>query len=107
MKKAEWNELNNSAITFRESVASKDSACNAGGEQQRVALARALMCRPKLILADEPTGNHDRLTGAEKMRLQFEVNGDPLSVVMVTHSAEAAAMCDRTLTLEKGRLIGA
>ena len=75
-----------------------------GGEQQRVALARALMCRPKLILADEPTGNLDRLTGAEIMRLLFEVNGDPLSVVMVTHSAEAAAMCDRTLTLEKGRL---
>ena len=75
-----------------------------GGEQQRVALARALMCRPRLVLADEPTGNLDRLTGAEIMRLLFEVNGDPLSVVMVTHSAEAAAMCDRTLTLEKGRL---
>ncbi len=75
-----------------------------GGEQQRVALARALMCRPKLILADEPTGNLDRLTGAEIMRLLFEVNGDPLSVVMVTHSTEAAAMCDRTLTLEKGKL---
>ena len=78
-----------------------------GGEQQRVALARALMCRPNLVLADEPPGNLDRLTGAEIMRLLFEVNGDPLSVVMVTHSAEAAAMCDRTLTLEKGRLIGA
>ena len=75
-----------------------------GGEQQRVALARALMCRPKLILADEPTGNLDRLTGAEIMRLLFEVNGDPLAVVMVTHSAEAAAMCDRTLTLDRGRL---
>ena len=78
-----------------------------GGEQQRVALARALMCRPRLVLADEPTGNLDRLTGAEIMRLLFEVNGDPLAVVMVTHSAEAAAMCDRTLTLEKGRLAGA
>lgn len=75
-----------------------------GGEQQRVALARALMCRPKLILADEPTGNLDRLTGAEIMRLLFEVNGDPLSVVMVTHSAEAAAMCDRTLTLGAGKI---
>lgn len=76
-----------------------------GGEQQRVALARALMCRPKIILADEPTGNLDRLTGAEIMKLLFEVNGDPLAVVMVTHSAEAAAQCHRTLTLEKGRLV--
>ena len=75
-----------------------------GGEQQRVALARALMCRPKLILADEPTGNLDRLTGAEIMRLLFEANDEPLAVAMVTHSAEAAAMCDRTLTLEKGKL---
>ncbi len=75
-----------------------------GGEQQRVALARALMCSPRLILADEPTGNLDRLTGAEIMRLLFEANGDPLAVVMVTHSAEAAAMCDRTLKLEGGRL---
>ena len=76
-----------------------------GGEQQRVALARALMCRPAIIFADEPTGNLDRLTGAEIMKLLFEVNGDPLAVVMVTHSAEAAAMCDRTLTLERGRLV--
>ena len=57
-----------------------------------------------MILADEPTGNLDRLTGAEIMRLLFEANGDPLAVAMVTHSAEAAAMCDRTLTLEKGKL---
>lgn len=75
-----------------------------GGEQQRVALARALMCRPRLILADEPTGNLDKLTGAEIMRLLFEVNGGELAVVMVTHSAEAAAMCDRTLTLDRGCL---
>ena len=76
-----------------------------GGEQQRVALARALMCRPEIIFADEPTGNLDRLTGSEIMKLLFEVNGDPLAVVMVTHSAEAAAMCDRTLTLDGGHLV--
>ena len=76
-----------------------------GGEQQRVALARALMCRPEIIFADEPTGNLDRLTGSEIMKLLFEVNGEPLAVVMVTHSAEAAAMCDRTLTLDGGHLV--
>ena len=75
-----------------------------GGEQQRVALARALMCRPKLILADEPTGNLDRLTGAEIMRLLFEANDAPFALVMVTHSQEAAALCDRVLTLDHGRL---
>ena len=75
-----------------------------GGEQQRVALARALMCRPQLILADEPTGNLDALTGAEILKLLFEVNDEPIACVMVTHSAEAAARCDRTLALDSGRL---
>ena len=76
-----------------------------GGEQQRVALARALMCRPEIIFADEPTGNLDKLTGAEIMKLLFEVNESPLAIVMVTHSQEAAAMCDRTLALDKGRIV--
>ena len=76
-----------------------------GGQQQRVAIARACVCRPKLILADEPTGNLDALTGAEILKLLFEVNDAPLACVMVTHSAEAAARCDRSLTLERGRLV--
>lgn len=76
-----------------------------GGEQQRVALARALMCRPALILADEPTGNLDALTGAEILNLLFEINEEPLACVMVTHSAEAAHRCDRVLKLESGRLV--
>jgi len=75
-----------------------------GGEQQRVALARALMCRPAIVFADEPTGNLDALTGGEILKLMFEVNDAPLACVMVTHSAEAAAKCDRTLTLERGSL---
>lgn len=75
-----------------------------GGEQQRVALARALMCRPEVILADEPTGNLDALTGAEILKLLFEVNETPIACVMVTHSAEAAARCDRVLRLDAGRL---
>ena len=76
-----------------------------GGEQQRVALARALMCRPEIILADEPTGNLDALTGTEILKLLFEVNETPIACVMVTHSAEAAARCDRMLKLDGGHLI--
>ena len=75
-----------------------------GGEQQRVALARALMCRPQIVFADEPTGNLDKLTGAEIMKLLFEVSETPFALVMVTHSQEAAALCDRVLTLDHGRL---
>lgn len=75
-----------------------------GGEQQRVALARALMCEPEIIFADEPTGNLDALTGAEILKLLMGFGGKPFALVMVTHSAEAAAQCDRTLHLEKGKL---
>ena len=75
-----------------------------GGEQQRVALARALMCRPEIILADEPTGNLDALTGEEILKLLFEVNETPIACVMVTHSAAAAARCDRVLKLDGGHL---
>lgn len=75
-----------------------------GGEQQRVALARALMCRPEIVFADEPTGNLDALTGSEILKLLFEINEAPLACVMVTHSAEAAARCNRKLTLDKGRI---
>ena len=74
-----------------------------GGEQQRVALARALMCEPEVIFADEPTGNLDAMTGAEILKLLFGFGGKPFALVMVTHSAEAAAQCDRTLHLEGGR----
>lgn len=75
-----------------------------GGEQQRVAIARALMCRPSIVFADEPTGNLDALTGSEILKLLFEVNDEPLACVMVTHSSDAAARCDRILTLSDGRM---
>ena len=76
-----------------------------GGEQQRVALARALMCEPEIIFADEPTGNLDALTGAEILKLLMGFGGKPFALVMVTHSAEAAAQCDRALHLENGKLV--
>jgi predicted ABC-type transport system involved in lysophospholipase L1 biosynthesis ATPase subunit len=77
-----------------------------GGEQQRVALARALVNEPALILADEPTGNLDRMTGAQIMELLFGLScSRELAVVMVTHSAETAALCDRVLELQGGALV--
>ena len=76
-----------------------------GGEQQRVALARASVTRPKLLLADEPTGNLDETNGAAIIDMLFglsEKHGATL--VMVTHSNELAARCDRTIRLRDGRI---
>jgi ABC-type lipoprotein export system ATPase subunit len=76
-----------------------------GGEQQRVALARALMNEPMLILADEPTGNLDRLTGAQIMDMLLGLSrSSEMSVIMVTHSADTAATCDRVFELKEGVL---
>ena len=79
-----------------------------GGEQQRVALARALVSRPGMVLADEPTGNLDAMTGAEVLRMLQELSqGSSVALVMVTHSLGAAAVCDRVLKLEDGVLVPA
>jgi len=76
-----------------------------GGEMQRVALARAIVTDPELVLADEPTGNLDAMTGAEILKMLADLSaGSSTSLVMVTHSPEAAAICDRVLTLENGLL---
>ncbi len=75
-----------------------------GGERQRVALARALVTDPELVFADEPTGNLDALTGADILTMLTELSKGQTALVMVTHSPEAAAICNRTLTLEGGML---
>ncbi len=77
-----------------------------GGERQRVALARALACAPKLLLADEPTGNLDERTGEAVhsliRQLQLE---ERMTAIIVTHNERMAATCDRVLRLENGKLI--
>jgi ABC-type lipoprotein export system ATPase subunit len=76
-----------------------------GGECQRVAVARALITDPELVLADEPTGNLDAMTGADILRMLSDLaRGGSTALVLVTHSPEAAAVCDRTLVLENGIL---
>ena len=76
-----------------------------GGEQQRVALARALVTHPKLLLADEPTGNVDAEIGEELGKaLVSYVRNNGAVAVMATHSANLARLCDRTLVLQNGRL---
>ena len=76
-----------------------------GGEQQRVALARALIKRPRLILADEPTGNLDAPTGDEIGQLLNSYCREQNAIaVIATHNARLANVCDRTLILEDGRV---
>jgi len=74
-----------------------------GGEQQRVALARALAPRPRLLLADEPTGNLDGETGARVMELLFSLAGG-MTLVLVTHDPGLAARCGRVVRLRDGRV---
>jgi putative ABC transport system ATP-binding protein len=76
-----------------------------GGQQQRVAIARAVVSRPKLILADEPTGNLDSANGEEVMQLLTEMNGEGTTVVMVTHSHSHAEYAHRIVNLLDGTLV--
>jgi len=79
-----------------------------GGEQQRVAVARALVCRPAVLLADEPTGNLDETTGADLQRLLRDMHREHgLTSIIVTHNPMLAASCDRIVRLEGGRLVAA
>jgi len=77
-----------------------------GGERQRVAIARALIFRPPLLLGDEPTGNLDSHTGAEILSLLDDLQQEYQStLLMVTHNAEAAAYCQRIVTLHDGEIV--
>ena len=76
-----------------------------GGQQQRVAIARAVVMNPKLILADEPTGNLDSKNGLEVMQLLTQLNQEGTTVVMVTHSERDAGYAQRTINLFDGQVV--
>jgi putative ABC transport system ATP-binding protein len=77
-----------------------------GGEQQRVALARAFVVRPKVLLADEPTGSLDADSGAEVIRLLFDMNREyGTTLVLVTHDESLATRCSRVVRLAAGRIV--
>ena len=76
-----------------------------GGEQQRVALARAFAPKPKLVLADEPTGNLDAATGHQVIELMFTINAESgTTLILVTHDEEIAARCARRMRMHAGEL---
>jgi putative ABC transport system ATP-binding protein len=76
-----------------------------GGEQQRVAIARAFACRPKILFADEPTGNLDQATGLKVSDLLFDLNEQSdTTLVLVTHEQRLADRCDTTAVIDDGKL---
>ncbi|MDH5878986.1 ABC transporter ATP-binding protein [Vibrio cyclitrophicus] len=98
------------ATALLESVGLKDRLDHlpsqlSGGEQQRVALARAFMIKPKILFADEPTGNLDQQTAAKIIELLFELNSSHgTTLVLVTHDPKLAQRCQRTLKMHVGNI---
>ena len=76
-----------------------------GGQQQRVAVARAIVAKPKIILADEPTGNLDSKNGKEVIDLLCELHEKGTTIVMVTHSQHNASFADRIINLYDGQIV--
>jgi len=77
-----------------------------GGEQQRVALARAFACSPKILFADEPTGNLDQTTGLKISDLLFDLNQQSdTTLILVTHEQRLAQRCESIITIDDGRLV--
>ena len=107
---SQFSNVRARAVELLEKVGLKDRLDHlpgelSGGEMQRVALCRALVTSPKLVLADEPTGNLDAWTGAGILKILTDLSQKrEFALVMVTHSPDAAAICDRVLTLEDGLL---
>jgi lipoprotein-releasing system ATP-binding protein len=105
-----WTEARQRAETMLTSVGLADRSTHrpgelSGGEQQRVAVARALVMNPRLILADEPTGNLDPATGDTILRLLLDLNEQlGITMAVVTHNEKLAAAMDRILRMQNGKL---
>jgi lipoprotein-releasing system ATP-binding protein len=110
ISRTRWRESSQQALAALESVGLRERRAHpighlSGGEQQRVALARALIKRPRLVLADEPTGNLDAPMGDEIGQLLKAYCREHQSIVIIaTHNAHLAETCDRTLVLEDGKV---
>jgi putative ABC transport system ATP-binding protein len=103
-------ERNVRAMEFLEKVGLTDWSEHlpnqlSGGQKQRVAIARALVGKPRVILADEPTGALDSTTSREVMSLLRELNGEGITMVVVTHENDIAAQCDRVINLHDGTIV--
>ncbi len=102
-----WKEIHRRAREALESVGLGDRLDHtpnqlSGGQKQRVAVARALVTRPRVLLADEPTGNLDTRTSLEIMDIVQRLNDDGLTILMVTHESEVARFAERVVTLRDG-----
>jgi len=103
-------ERNVRAMEFLEKVGLTDWAEHlpnqlSGGQKQRVAIARALVGKPRVILADEPTGALDSKTSREVMTLLRDLNGEGITMVVVTHEHDIAELCDRIINLHDGQIL--
>jgi putative ABC transport system ATP-binding protein len=102
-------QRNRIALTYLEKVGLADWADHrpaemSGGQKQRVAIARALITKPRIVLADEPTGALDSKTSEEVMELFAEINRTGMTVILVTHEADVAAKAQRTIRLRDGKV---
>ena len=111
MRGAKRREAEQQALQWLQEVGLQDRATHrsgelSGGEQQRVALARALVTKPKILMADEPTGDLDNRTADVVFELIARLHRDyRLTSLIVTHNLEFARRCDRVLRLERGRAV--
>ena len=109
-QKVSRKERNATAMEYLKKVGLEDWALHlpnemSGGQKQRVAIARALVAKPKVILADEPTGALDSKTSREVMTLLREINKEGITMIIVTHEHDIAALCDRTILLTDGLIV--